>query len=147
MLGFLTGGISKYIIIGLVVALAITAGAFSWYFNSAQNTIATLNRSLATSEANVVTLKQATQEQNDSILLLESKRAEDQRKMDALAKEKRQFSEELAKLRSRLDHDFYALTLSKPKWMEKLINKGSKQILRDLENTTKHPEEGGVVND
>ncbi len=125
MLGFLTGGISKYIIMGLVVALLIAGGAFAWYFNASQNTIATLNRSLATSEANVVTLKRETQEQNESILLLENRRAEDQRKMDALAKDKRQFSEELDKLRSRLDHDFYALTLSKPKWMEKLINKGS----------------------
>lgn len=137
MLGFLTGGISKYIIVGLFVALMISGGAFAWYFNSAQNTIATLNRSLATSEANVVSLKQATQEQNESILLLENQRVRDQIKMDVLARDKRGFSEELDKLRSSLDHDFYALTLSKPKWIEKLINKGSKQILRDLENITK----------
>jgi len=134
MFGF---GIGKMLMGGMVLVIVVMGLAFKLYFTSSQNTIASLHTDLATSQAAVATLEQATIEQNESILRLEDQRKVDQARMLKLAEEKTKFSQELEKLRSKLDHDFYALTLSKPQWMEKLINKGSKKVLRDLENITK----------
>ena len=131
-------GISKYIMGGMALVIGVMALAFWLYFKSSQATIASLNQDLATSQAAVATLKGAVQEQNESIIRLEKQREVDQQKINDLVLKNREAAREVDILRKKLDHDFYKSTLAHPDWVEKIINKGSDKVLRDLEELSNY---------
>ena len=142
MLGLLKGlGISQYIMAAMGVAILLMGLGFYLYFKSSQATIASLNLDLGTSIANVATLKGATAEQNKTILRIEAQRAKDQEKILELSAQKQKFTREVDDLRAKFrKHDMENLSLNKPGLIEKIINKGTADVLDDLENITK-PEE------
>ncbi len=142
MLGLLKGlGISQYIMAAMGVAILLMGLGFYLYFKSSQATIASLNLDLGTSIANVATLKGATAEQNKTILRIEAQRAKDQKKILELSAQKQKFTREVDDLRAKFrKHDMENLSLNKPGLIERIINKGTADVLDDLENITK-PEE------
>lgn len=124
------------------LALVIVAGglAFYFYFQYSQNTISSLTTDLATSQSNVSTLKGEVKGQNDSIRLLEQTRQRDQERMLALVGKSREYQREVNDLKKKFrKHDLNNLSLKKPGLIEKIINRGTAKVFRELENLTKEP--------
>lgn len=139
MLGFL-GGLSviqKYIMGGLVSALLVVGGTFAIYYNISQSNIAALNQNIATKEADIAKLKENIKLQNASIKFLEKKRGEDQKNMDVLASKHREAVEEREVLKKKLRRGrLRNLTRSKPKMIQKIINKGTDKVFAEFEELT-----------
>ena len=146
MFGLLTGlsSIQKYITLGLLIVILVGSGIGAWYFNYTQGKIEKLNKDLATSQANEITLKQNIELQNNSILLLEKKRAGDQRTVNELSTKFNKSQAEVDVLNKKLRvNRLKNLTLAKPRLIENIINKGSKKVMSDFENITDPDTFGG----
>lgn len=141
MFGFLTGGLSKYIIMGMAAIILIGGGIGYWYYKDSQDTIAILNANVATLEANEVRLKDEIKEQNDSIVLLENQRKVDQVKIDKLSKDYSASRKKVNDLRRTLSkHDIGYLAQEKPGLVENVVNKGTQSLGKELERLSQ-PEE------
>ncbi len=137
------GGISKYLIGGLGLALVIALGGSYLVVKMKNNQIAVLNQDVATATANNATLKATIGEQNNSITRLEETRAKDQEKILLLAQKSHEAAREVEDLKSKFRrHDLNHLSLRKPGLIENIINKGTKKVHRELENLT-DPQGGG----
>lgn len=135
------GGVTTKIASGLGIALLVVSGSFYWYYKNSQNTIATLNRNVATLESNNNILKGTIQEQNQSIQRLETRRESDQETILRLSNDFNKAREEVADLRETFSrHDLENLSLNKPGLIERIINKGTAEVGRELEELTAIPE-------
>ncbi len=130
-------GISKYLIGGLGLALAITLGGGFLVVKAKNKQIVALTTDVATAVANTSRLEGEIGEQNKSILRLEETRKEDQRKMLVLTVRNRDAAREVKDLRDKFRrHDLDNLSLKKPGLIENIINKGTEKVFRDLEDLT-----------
>lgn len=135
MLGI--GGISKYLIGGLALTLIITLGGGYLVVRAKNKQIVALTTDVATAVSNTVRLEGQIGEQNKSILRLEETRKEDQRKMLVLTIKNREAAREVKDLQDKFRrHDLDNLSLKKPGLIEKIINKGTEKVFRDLEDLT-----------
>ena len=139
--GLLGGGVSKYLMMGMAAVIVIGGGLGYWYYKDSQATIGILNSNIATLEANEVVLEGAIEDQNESILLLENTRKLDQVKINSLAREYTSSRAKVNDLRRTLsEHDIGYLAQEKPGLIERIINKGTKELGADLERLSQ-PEE------
>lgn len=147
VLGMLTGGGGfmgfltkswKWIVLALFVAgLYFYHQSLVGKIEDQEVEINSLNREKATLEANVNTLKGEIEVVNNSVKLLETQRMYDQKKLIDLSLKENEARKEAKRLKDKFaKHDLDNLSLKKPGLIENIINKGTKQVHKDLENLT-----------
>tara|TARA_R110001583_G_scaffold733_2_gene6752 strand:- start:1085 stop:1471 length:387 start_codon:yes stop_codon:yes gene_type:complete len=92
---------------------------------------------LSQSKANQMLLEGKITEQNDSIKQYLAKQEQLSADLGKLETQKQDALREVNKLRNTFaDHDLDNLALNKPGLIEKIVNKGSKQVMNDLVDLT-----------
>ena len=92
---------------------------------------------LSQSKANQMLLEGKITEQNDSIKQYLAKQEQLSADLGKLETQKQDALREVNKLRNTFaDHDLDNLALNKPGLIEKIVNKGSKQVMDDLVDLT-----------
>ena len=91
----------------------------------------------ATYKANQEQLKSSIHEQHATIRNLEDRRTLDQQEIIRLSIQENTARQEAEEIKKKLhEHNLDKLALSKPKWMEKIINNGTKKVFADFEQIT-----------
>jgi cell division protein FtsB len=92
---------------------------------------------LTQAKANQIVLEDKISEQNDSIKQYLAKQEQISADMNKLEAEKQNALREVNKLRNTFaKHDLDNLALNKPGLIEKIVNKGTKQVMNDLVELT-----------
>ena len=92
---------------------------------------------LTQAKANQIVLEDKISEQNDSIKQYLAKQEQISADMNKLEAEKQNALREVNKLRQTFaKHDLDNLALNKPGLIEKIVNKGTKQVMNDLVELT-----------
>ena len=92
---------------------------------------------LSQSKANQIVLESKITEQNDSIKQYLAKQEQLSADLGLLEAQKQDALREVNKLRQTFaKHDLDNLALNKPGLIEKIVNKGSKQVMNDLVDLT-----------
>ena len=92
---------------------------------------------LSQSKANQIVLESKITEQNDSIKQYLAKQEQLSADLGKLESQKQDALREVNKLRQTFaKHDLDNLALNKPGLIEKIVNKGSKQVMNDLVDLT-----------
>lgn len=116
--------------IAMILVLLAGAGSAFYYVKQLQNDNELL-------KINQVKLEQAVTEQQEVIAMqkesfekIQTANAELNKEVEELNKAKNELQNKLAK------HDLNFLAVEKPRLIERIINKGSKDVLNDIENLT-----------
>lgn len=127
-------GFKLSIILGVLLATSLAGSKY--LFNQ-----------LSQSKANQVILESKITEQNDSIKQYLAKQKQISADMNKLEAEKQNALREVNKLRNTFaKHDLDNLALNKPGLIEKIVNKGSKQVMTDLVELTTVKEDETATN-
>jgi cell division protein FtsB len=127
-------GFKLSIILGVLLATSLAGSKY--LFNQ-----------LSQSKANQVILESKITEQNDSIKQYLAKQEQISADMNKLEAEKQNALREVNKLRNTFaKHDLDNLALNKPGLIEKIVNKGSKQVMTDLVDLTTVKEDETATN-
>ena len=106
-----------------------------------------LFKQLSQSKANQIVLESKITEQNDSIKQYLAKQEQLSADLGLLETEKQNALREVNKLRNTFaKHDLDNLALNKPGLIEKIVNKGSKQVMTDLVDLTTVKEDETATN-
>ena len=106
-----------------------------------------LFKQLSQSKANQIVLESKITEQNDSIKQYLAKQEQLSTDLGLLETEKQNALREVNKLRNTFaKHDLDNLALNKPGLIEKIVNKGSKQVMTDLVDLTTVKEDETTTN-
>jgi biopolymer transport protein ExbB/TolQ len=112
---------------GLLIA---TASSSIWYIDRLQDQISVL-------KGNQIALESSIKEQNDSIKQHIAKQKQTQEQVNVLTAKNQEAQREVNKLKNTFaKHDLDNLALVKPKLIEKIVNKGTKQVKQDLIDLT-----------
>ena len=112
---------------GLLIA---TASSSIWYIDRLQDQISVL-------KGNQIALESSIKEQNDSIKQHIAKQKQTQEQINVLTAKNQEAQREVNKLKNTFaKHDLDNLALAKPKLIEKIVNKGTKQVKQDLIDLT-----------
>lgn len=112
---------------GLLIA---TASSSIWYIDRLQDQISVL-------KGNQIALESSIKEQNDSIKQHLAKQKQTQEQVNVLTAKNQEAQREVNKLKNTFaKHDLDNLALAKPKLIEKIVNKGTKQVKQDLIDLT-----------
>lgn len=112
---------------GLFIA---TASSSIWYIDRLQDQISVL-------KGNQIALESSIKEQNDSIKQHIAKQKQTQEQVNVLTAKNQEAQREVNKLKNTFaKHDLDNLALAKPKLIEKIVNKGTKQVKQDLIDLT-----------
>jgi cell division protein FtsB len=123
-------GLNKFAIAGIIFMSLIIA-----YLKYENNT---LLQNVATEKANTQRLVDEIKESNKNIVLLKKTINNNQKISNDIAKANSEYRKEVDDLKSEIeDHDWMVLGTSKPGLIEKIINKGTEKLGRELENITK----------
>ena len=128
----LLGGIQAKIIIALVVVIAVAAGLGYWYFTWTQKEM----RILAGNNAK---LELSVEIQTQTIKTMIARQKLSKVELEKLNKEYQKSDEknkELTKMLAKHRDTIPQIIERKASWYEKLINRGSKRVLEDLEDIT-----------
>ena len=102
---------------------------------------------LSQSKANQIVLESKITEQNDSIKQYLAKQEQLSADLGLLETQKQDALREVNKLRQTFaKHDLDNLALNKPGLIEKIVNKGSKQVMNDLVELTTVKEDETATN-
>lgn len=102
---------------------------------------------LSQSKANQIVLESKITEQNDSIKQYLAKQEQLSADLGLLETQKQDALREVNKLRQTFaKHDLDNLALNKPGLIEKIVNKGSKQVMDDLVDLTTVKEDETATN-
>ncbi len=102
---------------------------------------------LSQSKANQIVLESKITEQNDSIKQYLAKQEQLSANLDVLETDKQNALREVNKLRQTFaKHDLDNLALNKPGLIEKIVNKGTKQVMTDLVELTTVKEDETATN-
>jgi len=102
---------------------------------------------LSQSKANQIVLESKITEQNDSIKQYLAKQEQLSADLGLLEAQKQDALREVNKLRQTFaKHDLDNLALNKPGLIEKIVNKGSKQVMNDLVELTTVKEDETATN-
>mgnify|MGYP003657083338 FL=1 len=102
---------------------------------------------LSQSKANQIVLESKITEQNDSIKQYLAKQEQLSADLGKLETDKQNALREVNKLRQTFaKHDLDNLALNKPGLIEKIVNKGSKQVMNDLVELTTVKEDETATN-
>ena len=123
--------------IGLGIALMLVSGAFKMYYDKSQAELDAFHIRLAQSIQNQKTLESTIDQQNDN--LKETIKNQDLMiaQVERLQKQNMEAQNEVTDLRKKFSkHSLNVLSVRKPKLIEKIINTGTKEVLKDLEEIT-----------
>jgi len=119
------------------VLLLLSGIAFKLYYDKAQAQIASLQQEIITLQQNEELLKKEIAEQNEQLQEQLKKSQEAFEQINLLNERNQQASADIANLRAKFaKHDLNYLSLRKPKLIEKIVNKGTAEVLNQLENLT-----------
>ena len=122
---------------GLGIALALSLGSFKLYYDKAEAEKDAMESSLRMSIANVETLKKEMEAQNQQMQDQIDRNKVIQERITILAEENKTAMLEVDAIRKKFaKHNLDVLSLRKPKLIEKIINKGTREVLDDLEAIT-----------
>jgi len=123
--------------IGLGLALAVTAAAFKLYYDKSQAELESFHIQLERALQNEKILEGTIQQQNENLKQTVEKHTLMLAKVETLTEENQKAQEEVRNIREKFaKHDLTVLSLRKPKLIEKIINKGTKDVLNELESIT-----------
>ena len=106
--------------------LLITASGSAWYIDRLLDQISVL-------KGNQIALENSIEQQNESIKQHLAKQKQNQEQLNILTEKNRESQREVNKLKNTFaKHDLDNLALNKPKLIEKIVNKGTKQVKEDL---------------
>ena len=123
--------------VGLGIALVLLAGSFKMYYDKSQAELDAFQIRLERSIQNQKLLESTIEEQNDNLeqtianhdLLLSQ--------VERLQKENIEAQNEVTDIRKKFSrHSLDVLSVRKPKLIENIINRGTKQVLNDLKTIT-----------
>ena len=122
---------------GLGLALLVVTGAFKLYYDKSQAELESFHLKLEQSIQNQKTLESTIESQNQNL----KETIENQKLMVAqverLTKQNQEAQEEVDDIRKKFaKHDLNVLGLRKPKLIENIINRGTKQVMVDLSDIT-----------
>ena len=123
--------------IGLGIALMLVSGAFKMYYDKSQAELDAFHIRLEQSIQNQKTLESTIDQQNDN--LKETIKNQDLMiaQVERLQKQNMEAQNEVTDLRKKFSkHSLDVLSVRKPKLIEKIINTGTKEVLKDLEEIT-----------
>ena len=123
--------------IGLGIALMLVSGAFKMYYDKSQAELHAFHIRLEQSIQNQKTLESTIDQQNDN--LKETIKNQDLMiaQVERLQKQNMEAQNEVTDLRKKFSkHSLNVLSVRKPKLIEKIINTGTKEVLKDLEEIT-----------
>ena len=122
---------------GLGIALVLLAGFFKMYYDKTEAEIKSFHLQLERSIQNQKTLESTIQQQNENLQQTIENQELMVAQIERLNDENTQAQIEVENIRKRFaKHDLNVLSLRKPKLIEKIINKGTKEVLSDLETLT-----------
>ena len=126
-----------YLTGGLGLALAITGGAFKLYYDKSEAEKEAIALQLRQAADNQVLLENNIAGLNQQVLQSEAEREKAFEQINVLQKENDKAREEVLNLRDKFaKHDMNHLSLRKPKMIEKIINKGTREVLSEFEILT-----------
>ena len=123
--------------IGLGIALMLVSGAFKVYYDRSQAELDAFHIRLEQSIQNQKTLESTIDQQNNN--LKETIKNKDLMiaQVERLQKQNMEAQNEVTDLRKKFSkHSLNVLSVRKPKLIEKIINTGTKEVLKDLEEIT-----------
>ena len=123
--------------IGLGIALMLVSGAFKMYYDRSQAELDAFHIRLEQSIQNQKTLESTIDQQNNN--LKETIKNQDLMiaQVERLQKQNMEAQSEVTDLRKKFSkHSLNVLSVRKPKLIEKIINTGTKEVLKDLEEIT-----------
>ena len=123
--------------IGLGIALMLVSGAFKMNYDKSQAELDAFHIRLEQSIQNQKTLESTIDQQNNN--LKETIKNQDLMiaQVERLQKQNMEAQNEVTDLRKKFSkHSLNVLSVRKPKLIEKIINTGTKEVLKDLEEIT-----------
>ena len=112
------------LILGGLLLASITGSA--WYIDRLLDNISVL-------KANAIVLETKVTEQNNAIKNYLERQEKVQQQIQTIEKQKQEALREVNQLRNTFSkHDLDNLALSKPKLIEKIVNKGTKKVKEEL---------------
>ena len=123
--------------IGLGIALVFLAGAFKLYYDKSQAELDSFQIRLEQSIQNQKTLEGTIEEQNNNLKQTIENHNLMIAQVERLQKQNMEAQNEVTDLRKKFSkHSLNVLSVRKPKLIEKIINTGTKEVLKDLEKIT-----------
>ena len=122
---------------GLGLALALTLGAFKFYYDKSQAELDMFQIRLEQSIQNQKTLESTIEEQNDNLKQTIKNHDLMLAQVERLQRENMEAQNEVIDIRKKFSrHSLDVLSVRKPKLIENIINKGTKKVLNELETIT-----------
>ena len=119
--------------------LLVSAVGFKLHYDKSKAEIENLRGQLKVAAANQETLESEIEQQNAQLLSQQQKASEMMAQVGELQKANKEATAEVASLRAKFaKHDLNMLSLRKPKLIEKIINKGTKEVFDELAVITTH---------
>ena len=121
----------------LGVGLIVMSGAFKLYYDKSEAQKQTMAAELRQAADNELLLENSIKQLNSQVIQAEEDKQRAFEKINTLQEQNNQAREEVSKLKSKFDkHDINMLSLRKPKLIENIINKGTKEVLGEFESIT-----------
>ena len=123
--------------IALGIALVMLSGGFKLYYDKSEAEKMAMATQLQTAMDNQLRLENAVQTQNEQIeKAVENKKTSDAR-IELLMIANNQATEKIDELREKFArHDLDMLSLRKPGLIEKVVNRGTAAVFKELEDLT-----------
>ena len=119
------------------MALALSLGGFKLYYDKAEAEKLAIAVQLKQSKANQVLLETTIDGQNKNLREQKERTEVVLGRIRTLTEEHAESMAEVQSIREKFArHNMDLLSLRKPKLIQKIINKGTKEVLRDLETIT-----------
>ena len=125
------------LVIGSGVFMLVLVGGFKSYYDKAEAQKRELQTKLELAIDNQELLEKNIADQNQQLLEQKEKHKIVLERVSALTVENQKALEEVEEIRKKFaKHDMDVLSLRKPKLIENIINRGTKQVLNELETIT-----------
>ena len=123
--------------VGLGIALVLLAGSFKMYYDKSQAELDAFQIRLERSIQNQKLLESTIEEQNDNLKQTIANHDLMLAQVERLQKENMEAQNEVTDIRKKFSrHSLDVLSVRKPKLIENIINRGTKQVLNDLKTIT-----------
>ena len=121
----------------LGIALVLTGGAFKLYVDKAEAEKEQMAAQLRVSADNELALENSITNLNDQLVKAEQRQQNILDRVNELQAQNAQAQAEVESIRKKFaKHDMNVLSLRKPGLIENIINRGTKEVLGDLEAIT-----------
>ena len=125
------------LVIGSGILMLVLVGGFKSYYDKAEAQKRELQTKLELAIDNQELLEKNIADQNQQLLEQKEKHKIVLERVSALTVENQKALEEVEEIRKKFSkHNMDVLSLRKPKLIENIINRGTKQVLNELETIT-----------